>query len=612
MGAVSLANAQFSETGCRTNLKYNINAEESSLTKDGSDRVSQVNGRSENSFDVTQAVTTFQPLWVDNQINGYPVLRFDANDIMELSSVSSADLRANDAVSFYAVLRSTGPGQIFNHESSSTAGAGKMSLATDGAHWGGDGDANKTDLIVGSSFQILHFVVSYDFPNSVDSFVVFINGKRSGTPSAFTHTLFPTAVNSNTTQTGTLEIGGGFAGDIAELFIFNSTHSKSERDKWHTYLSIKYNIPLDHTGQDTDYSHSDGSFGTSGVLWDLSSTCTQNNYKTNVSAIVKDQCYPIEKTYQWDPVEITRFSSSSLENDDYIIWANNGESMSNNFLTTNLPSGVGSYFASGWKVMDPIDAGTVEVTVDINDYVDNSHTINTIWVMIDTDDDGLYNDAPSGAEVFNPSTWNGAALTFSRNFDDCDAFTIGFTSNSPVPVELTAFNGYLLDDKIQLDWQTSQEIENEKFIIEHSQDGLQWLPLGEVAGRGDFEGVTDYSYADENPKIGINYYRLRQIDFDGDEFLSHVVTIEYLEEYALNYSAFPNPTDDVIKVVSLDLKNPTKKVKYAITDLRGRVVKSGELENGISEINVAEVNSGTYFLILQSGLKSDRSTIVIN
>ena len=71
-------------------------------------------------------------------------------------------------------------------------------------------------------------------------------------------------------------------------------------------------------------------------------------------------------------------------------------------------------------------------------------------------------------------------------------------------------------NSVKLFWKTASEFQNNHFSIEHSLDGKQFEPIGKVPGAGTSTETHQYSYLHERPAPGYNYYRLKQIDFDGN------------------------------------------------------------------------------------------------
>ena len=83
-----------------------------------------------------------------------------------------------------------------------------------------------------------------------------------------------------------------------------------------------------------------------------------------------------------------------------------------------------------------------------------------------------------------------------------------------LPIELLSFQATTLSDRVQLKWSTASEINNMGFEIERLYNGL-WVPIGFINGHYNHNGILNYSFIDYAPNSGTNYYRLKQIDYDG-------------------------------------------------------------------------------------------------
>ncbi|MEO0337827.1 MAG: NosD domain-containing protein [Bacteroidota bacterium] len=112
---------------------------------------------------------------------------------------------------------------------------------------------------------------------------------------------------------------------------------------------------------------------------------------------------------------------------------------------------------------------------------------------------------------------------------------------SAVPVELSFFTGRLINEQVELTWQTATEVNNKSFVIERSQNGLAFYEIGEREGIGTTNVPQQYSFYDPNPMAGANYYRLRQIDFDVQFEYSEIILIENQKLESQGTIVFPNP-----------------------------------------------------------------------
>jgi hypothetical protein len=90
------------------------------------------------------------------------------------------------------------------------------------------------------------------------------------------------------------------------------------------------------------------------------------------------------------------------------------------------------------------------------------------------------------------------------------------TQPNSLPVELTLFDGTCdAENGVQLQWRTETERSNDYFVIERADASLNFVPLDTVKGMGTDTEPAEYLYTDKSAWSGINYYRLRQVDYDG-------------------------------------------------------------------------------------------------
>jgi photosystem II stability/assembly factor-like uncharacterized protein len=157
-----------------------------------------------------------------------------------------------------------------------------------------------------------------------------------------------------------------------------------------------------------------------------------------------------------------------------------------------------------------------------------------------------------------PST----ALMYSVNIFGNRLWVAGNTGNilrgysDPIiPVELISFSASVSGNVVSLNWQTATELNNSGFQLERKGYASTWKVIGFIQGAGTSTQINNYSFTDNNPERGINYYRLKQIDFDGTFEYSGIIKIELSIpdkfDLAQNY---PNPF------------NPNTTIKYSIAD----------------------------------------------
>ncbi len=119
------------------------------------------------------------------------------------------------------------------------------------------------------------------------------------------------------------------------------------------------------------------------------------------------------------------------------------------------------------------------------------------------------------------TNWSGLTTTVPLVFGG----TAGVTC-SPLPIELVSFTGEKQKDGTNLlFWTTATETNNDYFVMTRSTDGLNWENIGIVQGAGNSVSSIDYQLRDNNPPNTINYYRLVQVDYNGQSLPSGIVSI---------------------------------------------------------------------------------------
>ncbi|MBW6482530.1 MAG: T9SS type A sorting domain-containing protein [Vicingaceae bacterium] len=174
-----------------------------------------------------------------------------------------------------------------------------------------------------------------------------------------------------------------------------------------------------------------------------------------------------------------------------------------------------------------------------------------------------------------PTNWNATnkAWRFTNNCVGCIV----------LPVELVQFFGVSTNKGNELQWQTLSEINNDYFIIEASTDARNFEAIANIKGAGNSNELLSYHYLDKNPMEDLMYYRLKQVDFDGQFEYSDVISVRRVEEGEVIIS--PNPVNDVLNI---ELKIASSgNYKFIITDLLGAVIeKNIQLSKGSNKVKL--------------------------
>ncbi|MBX2896414.1 MAG: hypothetical protein KF763_13275 [Cyclobacteriaceae bacterium] len=160
--------------------------------------------------------------------------------------------------------------------------------------------------------------------------------------------------------------------------------------------------------------------------------------------------------------------------------------------------------------------------------------------------------------------------------------------DNPLPVELLSFTAQADNGRVNLDWITASELNNDFFTIQRSADGIEFTGLGTVDGNGTKNSTSTYRFVDTNPLAGINYYRLKQTDYDGTVSYSNIVAVNMNAEWTV----YPNPANRHEPVTI------TKKGDYAVYNNLGVMVLRITNDNRLDASSLAP---GVYIVKNASG-----------
>ncbi len=166
-----------------------------------------------------------------------------------------------------------------------------------------------------------------------------------------------------------------------------------------------------------------------------------------------------------------------------------------------------------------------------------------------------------------------------------------------LPVSWTYFDAYQFRTKADLEWGTAQEINNEVFEVEWSQDGKSFRKIGEVQGAGNSNFENLYRFTHENPLSGDNYYRIKQIDYNGNFEYSVIKVVHFTDDLIVQIR--PESFDQIVYIELFDDQG----AQFELYNLAGQLIKSLVVNSSI-ELDLAELQSGVYVARLNVGNKT--------
>jgi hypothetical protein len=161
-----------------------------------------------------------------------------------------------------------------------------------------------------------------------------------------------------------------------------------------------------------------------------------------------------------------------------------------------------------------------------------------------------------------------------------------------LPVSLTSFDANKMNGAIQLNWTTSSENNNSHFIVERSDDGINFYPIGTVKGHGTTSVPQQYVFTDSRTTGHTRiFYRLRQVDFNGNAEYSKVVRVT-LEQQWIEASVYPNPGRG-----QFTLKADLRKIRsITILNMSGAELRKLPLQQ---QQDVSDLMPGIYLIRLK-------------
>lgn len=295
------------------------------------------------------------------------------------------------------------------------------------------------------------------------------------------------------------------------------------------------------------------------------------------------------------------------------------------------------------RVQNNTGSPITEIRLSFRRYVNNDEDrANSFNVLISTNDEASYDAVPIfnytspeaadnlgfvfqdvSAIVSLPNTvptgtgftirWEGDDVSGSGLRDEfgIDNITVEATEVTALPVALTRFEANAKDNTVELGWETAFEEGNEYFAVERSFDGNEFEVIGKVAGAGDAAVAMRYEFVDEAPQVGLNYYRLRQVDFDGAEttFSTRVVRLgSVLADNDIKIA--PSRTSGEFNILTSAALDGD--ITYSLFDMNGQLIRSEtyDASNTAKAVDLASMSSGVYVLQLQTNLGSTTERVV--
>ena len=180
-------------------------------------------------------------------------------------------------------------------------------------------------------------------------------------------------------------------------------------------------------------------------------------------------------------------------------------------------------------------------------------------------------------------------------FISVDPATYSITLTYALPVTYTQELSATISGKaVNLTWTTGNEINNNSFEVQRSTDGNNWSKIGSVPSyfqNGNGNGHA-YSFPDEKPYSGMNYYRLKQVDLDGTPHIGNVYKLDYVYSSGNTVAIYPNPVESQLNINNV----PSNAATIVIYSMDGKSILTKTVNSSNAQIGVANLPSAVYFV----------------
>ncbi|MFN4082804.1 MAG: T9SS type A sorting domain-containing protein [Bacteroidia bacterium] len=194
----------------------------------------------------------------------------------------------------------------------------------------------------------------------------------------------------------------------------------------------------------------------------------------------------------------------------------------------------------------------------------------------------------------------------------------GTDNINPLPVKLSRFTVEKQQQNAVLNWSTSSEINSSQFLVERSFNRNDFEEIGSVRAKGNSNRNVNYNFIDRYivkdaiiKGNNIVYYRLKQIDRNGDFAYSEIRSLNVFNELGSNIAIMPNPFKNHFQ---LSFAEPTDNVFVKVIDLNGKVVFSNKYNHVESSLTIeaANLKDGVYILNVEHSGKTETYKVIKN
>ncbi len=592
----------------------------SSVTYDGTNQVSQWADLSGNGYHFGQSVAGNKPVYSSTSgPNGKPALVFNAGNDQYLASLANLPATISFAggissfamVSFNAPLTAQGWQRIYdfgNGASSDNLMFGRYEASQNiyGEGWtGSTGDQvySTTDPITNGFSTTFDLVQSAATPGTLSTMQGWVYGIQQGlTGQSGTNTTWvPASVARTSNYIGRSNRAADeyFGGTMEEIILYNTAFSSTQRIIVENYLNQSWG----QSAVNTKYTAPATNSYTTNLVG-VGYTSPTDNFLANVAG----------------STDGLGFSSSSgasgfLNTAGYLMAAHNGQA---NTIVTNasLPgitsSGSLSRWNRSWNIQSTGGNASGQITVNFNfsDYNGTAPDATLVYALLYNATDGSFATGTNQLVATANTSVSGNIASFLVNASNLanGYYSLIYSASAiTLPLTFTDFEAVRQGNASLLQWNVAAGLDPVRFDMERSEDGVTFAHIGSVSGVANGISSGAYSFTDSRPFVGMNWYRLKMTDQNGEFFYSDIRIIDF-SAAAPSVSLYPNPTTDL---VTINLNGQTGSVEVRVSAIGGGLIRKQLVTApGVLTIPLKELASGVYVVEIVNGLNQYTRVVI--
>ncbi len=239
--------------------------------------------------------------------------------------------------------------------------------------------------------------------------------------------------------------------------------------------------------------------------------------------------------------------------------------------------------------------------------INNASYENIFWQVngaVELGTNSIFNGviiANGAINLLDFTTLNGKGLSINGAINLHNVNAKRTDSPIPLSIQILSFDIKNGNNRPTISWITSSEVNNDYFELESSLNGDEWKEIENIKGAGNSSKLKHYSSIISNPPLGISYYRLKQIDFDGKISYSDVISNEF--KYPIDNEVFPNPTTGIIHFT-----NETTDYIY-ISSVNGDIIRVVQTED--NTVDLSDEKNGCYFINSTNSLNTINYKLIL-